>query len=309
MSDAVTSTTKRPTPTLTVGLPFSESRVPRCLRRVHEARAEVLGCRIDSLDLEQTLAVCEEVIATRSYAQHMSINVAKLMALRTDAELRAGVEDAELVTADGQPIVWASRLLGDPLPCRVAAIDLMNALITTAGLKGYRVYILGAKRDVLETAVRRIRERHPDIQLAGYRDGYYDDAQEEFLAADIAAARPDILFVAMSSPSKEYFLARYRSQMGVPFVMGVGGAIDVCAGKVQRAPRFLQVIGLEWLYRLIQPRRLAKRYLKTSTRFLLLLARELANQRLRPSKLGLAMGDALRGRPSEEHDSAVRAKN
>jgi N-acetylglucosaminyldiphosphoundecaprenol N-acetyl-beta-D-mannosaminyltransferase len=241
----------------------------------------VLGCQIDRLDLGQSVAVCEEAIATRSYAQHMSINVAKLMALRTDGDLRAGVEDAELVTADGQPIVWASRLLRDPLPCRVAGIDLMNALIGVAAEKGYRLFILGATREVLDVAVRRLEARHPGIRIVGHRDGYYAEAEEDDVAREIAASKADILFVAMSSPRKEYFLARYRHQMGVPFVMGVGGAIDVCAGMVKRAPRVMQRIGLEWLYRLWQePRRLGKRYLQTNTSFLWLLAIEILKHRL-----------------------------
>ena len=243
-------------------------------------RAQVLGCAIDRVDLAESLAYCEAVINARGFAQHMAINVAKLVTMKRDERLRASIERCELVTADGQPIVWASRLLGDPVPCRVAGIDLMEHLLVRAALKGYRVYILGATAAVLERAVHRIGMELPTLQLAGYRDGYYEDEEEAELAASIAAARPDILFVAMNSPRKEYFLARYGRAIGVPFVMGVGGAIDVYAGVVERAPVLMQRLGMEWLFRLCQePRRLTKRYAKTNTLFLLMLSRELITRR------------------------------
>lgn len=244
------------------------------------ARAQVLGCAIDRVDLEEALTYCEAVIQGRGFAQHMAINAAKLVAMQRDATLREGIERCELITADGQPIVWASRLLGDPLPCRVAGIDLMEALLARAADKGYRIYVLGATAKVLETAVERMRREYPTLEVAGYRDGYYDDAEEADVAAAIAAVCPDILFVAMSSPRKEYFLARHGQAIDVPFVMGVGGAIDVYAGLVSRAPVWMQRAGLEWFYRLAQePRRLLRRYVKTNIQFVWLLSRELLKVR------------------------------
>jgi len=243
-------------------------------------RAEILGCKIDRLDLDQTLTVCSEVIRSRGFAQHMAINAAKLVAMRNDEKLRESVEGCDLVTADGQAVVWASRLLQDPLPERVAGIDLMAGLLERAPELGYRIYILGARPEVLEAAVARIRAQHLGISIVGYRDGYYDEAEEDAVVVSIAKARPDILFVAMSSPRKEYFLARHGRTMSVPFVMGVGGAIDVVAGITRRAPVILQRCGLEWLFRLAQePRRLARRYFVTNTRFLLALSREVVKRR------------------------------
>ena len=240
------------------------------------ARAEVLGCAIDRVDLEQALAVCETTIRSAGFAQHIAINAAKLVAIHDDRYLREIVARSELVTADGQPVVWASRLLRSRLPTRVAGIDLMDGLLDRAAERGYRVYILGARAEVLERAVARIRAQHPKLAVAGYRDGYYADADEAAVAGAIAQAAADILFVAMSSPRKEYFIARHRETLGVRFVMGVGGAIDVYAGVRRRAPAALQRAGLEWLFRLVQePRRLSGRYLKSNTRFIALLSREL----------------------------------
>jgi N-acetylglucosaminyldiphosphoundecaprenol N-acetyl-beta-D-mannosaminyltransferase len=199
--------------------------------------------------------------------------------------LRAVIESSELVSADGQSVVWASKVLGDPLPSRVAGIDLMHELLSLAEQRGYRVYILGAKPEVLERALDQIRSWHPRIKLAGAHHGYFDEREDAALAADIAATNADILFVAMSSPRKEYWLGRYGQATGVPFVMGVGGSIDVIAGITRRAPRLLQRLGLEWFYRLLQePRRLLRRYATTNLRFLLLVAREYVARRLRTAR-------------------------
>ena len=260
-------------------------------------RAKVLGCDIDRVDLAQTLEFCEDVIQSRGFAQHMAINVAKLVRMRKDPQLRWGIERCELVTADGQPVVWASRLLRDPLPARVAGIDLMNGLLALAAAKGYRVYILGARPDILELAVTRIHAEYPGISLAGHRDGYYGEEDEAAVAAAIAATEPDILFVAMSSPRKEYFLARHGRTLGVPFVMGVGGAIDVIAGVTRRAPVVMQRSGFEWLFRLAQePRRLGPRYISTNTTFMALLSVEVmrgtvARQRVEESRREPAIGE------------------
>jgi N-acetylglucosaminyldiphosphoundecaprenol N-acetyl-beta-D-mannosaminyltransferase len=238
------------------------------------ARAEVLGCPIDRLDMRETLDRCQMAIESGSFAQHMAINAAKVVAMQDDPELRAIVRRCELITADGQSVVWASRLLGDPVRTRVTGIDLMQELISRAECQGWRVFILGARADVLETAVARLRERHPRLVLAGYRDGYFGEEDDEDVAKEIARTRPDILLVAISSPRKEYFLGRHGRALGTPFVMGVGGAVDIMAGHARRAPRWMQVLGLEWLFRLVQePRRLLRRYAVTNARFVWLVVR------------------------------------
>jgi N-acetylglucosaminyldiphosphoundecaprenol N-acetyl-beta-D-mannosaminyltransferase len=231
-------------------------------------RAEVLGCRIDRVGMQETLAMIDDLIATGRYGQHMCINTAKLVSLRDDARLREIVERCDLINADGQGVIWASRLLGDPLPERVAGIDLMEELLGLAERKAYRVYILGAQDDVLEQAVTRIRERYPGLQLAGRRNGYFSPEEEDEVCAAIRASRPHIVFVAISSPRKEYFLAEWGPKLGAEFVMGVGGAVDVMAGLTRRAPVTWQRLGLEWLFRLLQePRRMFKRYAVSNTRF------------------------------------------
>lgn len=238
------------------------------------ARADILGCSIDRLDMGETVAAVEHAIATRTFTQHMAINAAKLVAMHDDPKLSEIVAGCDLVTADGQAVVWASKLLGDPLPERVAGIDLMDELLAHAGRRGYRVSFLGAKAEVLERALEQLREKYPRLEVASARDGYYADDEAPAVCEEIRAGRADILFVAMSSPRKEYFLGEHGPNLGAPFVMGVGGSIDVIAGITRRAPGIWQRLGLEWLFRLLQePRRMFRRYAVTNARFIALVMR------------------------------------
>jgi N-acetylglucosaminyldiphosphoundecaprenol N-acetyl-beta-D-mannosaminyltransferase len=243
-------------------------------------RSHVLGCVFDRLDMDQTLARVEEIIASRIPSQHLAVSATNVVALHEDPRLRQIMHECAIVGVDGQGVVWASRLLGDPLPERVSAADLMERLFAVAAEKGYRVFILGAKQDVLERAVANLYRRHPRLAIAGYRNGYFGPEEDAEVIEEICAVRPDILFAAMSSPKKEYWLSEHKAELGVPFVMGVGGAIDVVAGVTRRAPRIVQRSGFEWFYRMVQePRRLMRRFLVGNAKFLLLLARELARRR------------------------------
>jgi N-acetylglucosaminyldiphosphoundecaprenol N-acetyl-beta-D-mannosaminyltransferase len=249
-------------------------------RQAPASRVELLSCPLDVVTMEQTVARCEGAIVSGRYLQHMSVNAAKLVALRDDPEMRRMIAACDLITADGQSVVWAARLLGARLPERVAGIDLMTRLLEAAEAKDYGVFVLGARRDVLDTALERLGRSYPRLRVVGSRDGYYADGEAAEVCDEIRAAGADILFVAMSSPRKEYFLGERGASLGVPFAMGVGGSIDVIAGLTRRAPRLLQRTGLEWAYRLAQePRRLARRYLVTNARFAWIVLRALVTRR------------------------------
>ena len=238
-------------------------------------RVVLFGVPIDNLTLEETLDRIEEMIRSGTTHQHVVVNVDKIIKLQSDPELHAAILDCDLINADGQPIVWASRLLQEPLKERVTGIDLFEALVCRCAVRGFRPYLLGAKQEVVERVAEILKAKHPNLHLAGLRSGYWSEDEEPEVVAAIKAARPDVLFVAMSSPKKEIFLRKWKDELRVPFVMGVGGTFDVVAGLVKRAPVWMQRCGLEWFYRLGQePRRLWRRYLVEDVAFFRLFFRE-----------------------------------
>ena len=238
----------------------------------------VLGCDIDPLTMGETVDRCAQAIQSQHRIQQISINGAKVIAMRGDGRLRGIVASSELVTADGQSVIWSSRLLGSPLPERIAGIDLMFELLALAEERGYRVYIMGARRHVLERAVRRLQRRYPGLTICGWRDGYFAETEEDAIAETIGQTRPDIVFAALPSPRKEYWLAMHGETLRAPVQLGVGGSIDVVAGVTRRAPRWMQRAGLEWLFRMIQePRRLGPRYATTNTQFIAILISQLVS--------------------------------
>jgi N-acetylglucosaminyldiphosphoundecaprenol N-acetyl-beta-D-mannosaminyltransferase len=238
-------------------------------------RIELMGCKVDNLSMEETLKTVEGFIASGQPHQHVVVNVDKLVKARDDAELRNIINNCALINADGMPVVWASRLLGKPLKERVAGVDLFEALMQRSAEKGWRVYLLGAKEEIVSRVKQIYEIRFPDLQFAGYRNGYWTPEEEAGVVDQITQARADILFVAISSPKKEQFLGAYQAQMRIPFAMGVGGTFDVAAGKVKRAPRWMQRSGLEWFYRFLQePRRMFRRYFIDDMAFVGMLAKE-----------------------------------
>jgi N-acetylglucosaminyldiphosphoundecaprenol N-acetyl-beta-D-mannosaminyltransferase len=191
-----------------------------------------------------------------------------------DPALRDVISTCAVINADGMSVVVASRLLRQPLPERVAGIDLLERLVARAAADGRSVYFLGARDEVLSELVRRFRARYPSLRIAGWRNGYWTDDAEVVRA--VRDANADLLFLAIPSPRKEFWLAEHLPALGVPFAMGVGGSFDVVAGKIKRAPAWVQRLGCEWVYRLVQePRRMWKRYLVGNTTFMWLTLKEL----------------------------------
>lgn len=232
-----------------------------------------LGIPLHPLTMNDTIAVARWAMQNRCHVQHVALNVAKLVKLRGDAESRADVLAADVVGADGMGIVVGARLLGAWIPERVAGVDLMDNLFGLCAAEHFRPYLLGATPGVLADAIAELKRRHPELQLAGFHHGYYSEADEAVVAASIQQSGADCLFVAMPTPRKERFMAKYRDGLGVPFVMGVGGGLDVLSGHVRRAPVSWQRTGFEWLYRTLQePSRLWRRYLTTNLAYAGLLA-------------------------------------
>jgi N-acetylglucosaminyldiphosphoundecaprenol N-acetyl-beta-D-mannosaminyltransferase len=223
--------------------------------------------------MDETVERIRSWVAAGRLRQHVVLNAAKVVELERSPDLAEVIRRCDLVSPDGVSVVWASRLLGRPLPERVSGIDLMERLVAAAAKDGRTVYFLGARPEVVARTVEVLQARHPDLRVAGFHHGYWTDDEE--MVARIREAAPDYLLVGIPSPRKEFWLSANLRSLGVPFAMGVGGSFDVIAGVHRRAPRWAREHGLEWLWRLLQePRRMWRRYLIGNWRFIALVLRE-----------------------------------
>lgn len=240
-----------------------------------DQRQDLFGVSFDPLTMTQAIDRCRVALQEGDYLSIGVVNAAKVMTMRRDSQLREAVSSCEMLLADGQSVVWASRILRKPLPERVAGIDLFLELLAEAADKRHRVYFLGARRDILSRMLEEVSRRFPDLQIAGARDGYFSSGDEPTVVEEIRESRAELLFLGMSSPKKELFLNRWGKETQARVVHGVGGSFDILAGLTNRAPLWWQRRGLEWLYRALQePVRLGPRYLKTNMSFIALVARE-----------------------------------
>jgi len=232
------------------------------------ARVTLLNGRFDPLTLDQTADEMLRLVDEGHRGWVCTVNVAILMMMRSNARLQRFVDRAALVVADGQPLIWAAGWFGGRLPERVAGVELVDALCERAARQGKVVYLLGATTHVLESVVQRLRTRHPRLQLA-WADGYFSESEAPLRAQHVSQSGAHVLIGGMGVPRQEYFLEEQWERLGVATAVGVGGSFDVIAGLRKRAPRWMQKVGLEWLFRLAQePRRLFGRYLVTNAQFL-----------------------------------------
>ena len=244
----------------------------------------LFGIPIEALTMSETLDRVDEAIRARQPLQIGVVNAAKVVNMEKDSSLREAVLSSDIILADGAAVVWASRLLRTPLPERVAGIDIMFGMFERGSERGYRVYCLGATEEISKTVEDNIARDYPGLTLAGRHHGYYAEDEAQKIADDVRESKADILLVAMTSPKKERFLAKWMDYMEVPVCHGVGGSFDVYAGKVERAPESWQKLGLEWLYRVKQePGRLWKRYLFTNLSFIWMLTKSLLGFRVQTS--------------------------
>ena len=250
---------------------------------VPAARVTFLGQPLDPLDMAATLEAIGEHLASGTPGAHLGINAANLVMAHDDPAYGADLAAADLVSADGQSVVWGARLFGIGVPERVTGIDLMEALLDAAPHRGWTVYLLGARPDVVARLAERLSAR--GIAVAGFRDGYFGDDEHATVADAVVASGAHLCFVGTPSPQKERFIIGAARPAGVPFSIGVGGSFDVLAGELRRAPSLLQRIGMEWVFRLLQePRRLFRRYAVTNTRYVGLMVAAAARRRPRSAR-------------------------
>jgi len=226
----------------------------------------ILGVPFDNVTTAQTVSLIEDMVESRGPRHLVTANVDFLVQSLQDVELHRILTDAHLVLCDGMPLVWASRILGNPLPERVAGSDLVPLLIETAVRKQYRLFFLGGTPEIAAQAVANLKKKHPQVVIAGHYSppvANLFEMDHEEICRRIRQAKPDLLFVSFGCPKQEKWIAMHYRDLGVPVSVGVGATIDFLAGKVLRAPRWMRATGTEWLFRLLQePRRLFKRYMR-----------------------------------------------
>lgn len=250
-------------------------------------RSVILGVGIDRVTRAEATRRCLAYLKDGSPHLVVTPNAEIVVAAQRDPELREVLARADLVVPDGAGVVLASRLLGQPVPEKVAGVDLATSLLEAAPA-GTRVFLLGSTPQSVTGAARRLGERYRHIEICGQRDGYwahFDPQADREVVAAVRAAAPHVLLAGMGAPLQEKWLARHLGELGVPLAMGVGGAIDVWAGKAPRAPGWMIRLNLEWAYRVVRFGRY-RRSLPPLVTFALLVLAE---------RLGLRPGSAAPG--------------
>lgn len=219
-------------------------------------RLEILGVGIDKVNSQQALEKIGEFIASGQSHQIVTANAEIIYQASKNEKMRNVINNAQMVTADGSGVVWASRQLGEPLEQRVTGIDLVNSICEQSAKDKWKIYILGSAPGVAATAAVNIRDKFPGCNIVGTHHGYFNAKEEKQILAELKQLKPDVLFVALGAPKQEYWIADHLADLGIPVGMGIGGSMDVLSGNVKRAPEWMQKMSLEWLYRLlIQPAR------------------------------------------------------
>ena len=243
-------------------------------------RVSVLGCPIYSLTYEQTVCQCIEWTRDSKVPhQIITVNAQTLVMMHDDPGMRRAIESSAIVVADGISVMLAAKLLGVHLPGRVVGVDLTKRLLEEGSRHQLRVFLLGAKPHVIRKMVEVVGRRYPGVQIAGWRDGYFSDEEQNDLIRLIRECKADILLVGMPTPFKETWCCEHLASLHVTVVVGVGGTFDVLSGYIARAPAWVQAAGLEWLWRLMmEPRKMWKRNVVYSGRFMMMLISELLHR-------------------------------
>jgi N-acetylglucosaminyldiphosphoundecaprenol N-acetyl-beta-D-mannosaminyltransferase len=249
---------------------------------VHD-RADILGVRLSAINLDDAVGLIESWIKNRKRTFVCVTGAHGIIESRRDDELRAIHNAAGMVTPDGMPLVWLARLLGKSRTRRVYGPDLMSRLIAVSAERGYSSFFYGGADGVAETLRARLQTQHPGLTVSGTFCPPFramTDAEDRDVVRRINAARPDIVWIGLSTPKQERWMAAHQDRIDAPIMIGVGAAFDFLAGTKRQAPVLMQQLGLEWAFRLLsEPRRLWRRYVRIVPLFAILAMTELVRQR------------------------------
>lgn len=214
--------------------------------------SSIFGIPVSKLGMEDTVTYLTGVVQSRTPHQVITANPIMVMAALEDPKYKEIFINAEFVVPDGTGVVWAAQRGGSPVTERVAGFDLLHELMKQGEDKGWRIFLLGSTPEVIQETASRLQLQYPGTEIVGYRDGYFGPDQDREVIEQIKAVTPDILFVARASDTQEPWIARYKTELAVPIMMGVGGSFDAISGKTKRAPKWMQNMRMEWLYRLLK---------------------------------------------------------
>lgn len=241
-------------------------------------RIEIANTKIDVLNMNDTVNLVEKYIVSKTPLHLMGVNADKINEVNKNLEMKKIVNSCGIINADGASVILASKYLKKPLPERVAGIDLMQELIKLCEEKKYKIYLLGAKQEVVEKTKEVLQNKHKNLEICGIHNGYFKEEDWNKISKIVKKANPDIVFVGITSPMKEYLIEYLQNEGNDCVFMGVGGSFDVISGNIPRAPKWMQKMSLEWLFRVMQePKRLFKRYFIGNTTFIKTIIKEKKN--------------------------------
>ena len=210
------------------------------------------GVPFSKMNMKETVDYLAEAVRTRRSHRVVTGNPTMLMAGFENPAFCRALKTADLIVPDGAGVVWAAKHAGQPVAERVAGFDLMHELLRAGERYGWKAYLLGTTPENIAAAHANLQRRYPGVRFVGYRDGFFTEQDDAAVVAAIRDTSPDLLFVARSMMTQEPWLAKYQDELQIPVMMGVGGTLDIAAGKLKRAPVMFQRLRIEWLYRLLQ---------------------------------------------------------
>ncbi len=233
----------------------------------------LLKVRVNDVDMREALAMCDEFIKSRKPHHIITLDASMCVMAEQDAKLRKIIEDSNLITPDSVGVLWACKRMGKSLRERVSGVELVEMLCSLSPEKHYRLFFFGSAPGVAEMAAEKMMLKYPGCEIVGTRNGFFTENDNNDIVAQIQNAKPDILCVALGIPKQEMWIAEHIQTLGVPICIGVGGTFDVLSGNVQRAPKWMRKLSIEWLHRLISnPRKIGK--VMTLPKFVLLILRQ-----------------------------------
>jgi len=212
----------------------------------------LLGVKVHRVDMATTLVAIRGFVASGKPHLVVTADASIIARAQSDEDFRNLVNGADLVTPDGIGVLWGAEKLGTPLIERVSGVEIAELLCKAAAEDGFSIYFLGAAPGVAELAAKNMSVKYPGLTIAGTHDGYFDPSQDADIAAAVGASGAKALLVAMGIPRQEKFIRDNIDRLGVSVAIGVGGSFDVFSGKVKRAPKLIQKLKIEWLYRFLQ---------------------------------------------------------